>query len=276
MSFDLSSKKQKSKASSETDPWDVATPYIEDFLKTNVDPLITSRTTQPNSQERAAMGQLTANARAGNPYTGEIDNLTRDLFATESRAPMVESGYSDMVRRLAPTADGTNLDIMSNPHLTAMLDKVSSDARTAANETFAGAGRSFSGAHAGALGSAVADAQLPVLFNQYNMEQGRTVAAARDLFAGSQSTATTGANLDQQTAALRAMGIDTGNAALEAKNWGANTILQIQERLKSMPIEQAAKLAAILFPAGNLGQQEQGKSSIKQSGFSIGGSLFGS
>lgn len=275
MSFKFGSEESKTKQKSQSDPWDVATPYIEDFLKKDVSPIIGTTGAGPNAATMGAYDEIRSNAQAGNPYAGNIDTLTKDLFGNESRAPMVDDAYSDLTRRLAPTADGNNMDFMNNPHLQAMLAKVSADARTAADETFAGAGRSFSGAHAGALGTAVSDAQLPFLFDQYNREQGRTDTAARDLFQGAGSTATTGANLDQVSATLRSMGIETGNAALEAENWGPNTILAIEEQLRNMPVEQAAKIAAILFPAGQLGQQQKGTSNTSSSGFSFGGNLFG-
>lgn len=279
MSFSFGSKKssQTTKEKAQQDPWDVATPYIQDFLKSDVQPLIGKTGVGTSPAQNAAFDELRTNAQAGNPYAGDIDGLTKDLFGSQSRAPMVDDAYAAYNRRLSPTADGTNLNLENNPYIQNMLSKVASDAKMAANETFAGAGRSFSGAHAGAIGKSISDATLPVLFNQYNLEQGRTDQAANQLFGGAQSTATTGQNLDQASATLRAMGIDVGNAALDAKNWGPNQILAIEQTLRDMPVEQAAKLAAILFPAGNLGQQTEGSgtSKGKSSGFSIGGSLFG-
>jgi hypothetical protein len=279
MSFGFSSSKskQKTQEKSQSDPWDVATPYITEFLGKDISPLIGTSMTQPNAAQSEAFGKLRATAQDGNPYTQQTDQLTRDLFGSQSRAPAVDAAYADYSRRLTPTADGTNRDLMSNPYMAEMLSKVSGDARTRANETFAGAGRSFSGAHAGALGTAVTEAQLPMLFDQYNREQGRTDTAATNLFQGAQSASTTGQNLDQASATLRSMGIDVGNAALDAKNWGPNQILAIEQTLKDMPVEQAAKLAAILFPAGQLGQQSEGSGTTKgkTSGFKIGGSLLG-
>jgi hypothetical protein len=279
MSFGFSSQKSKQTTNekSQSDPWDVATPYIKDFLSKDIAPQIGQTGAGPNAAQTGAFNELRTNAQAGNPYAESTDALAKDLFGTQSRAPAVDAAYADYSRRLTPTADGTNRDLMSNPYMAEMLSKVSGDARTRANETFAGAGRSFSGAHAGALGTAVTEAQLPMLFDQYNREQGRTDAAATNLFQGAQSANTTGQNLDQASATLRSMGIDVGNAALDAKNWGPNQILAIEQTLKDMPVEQAAKLAAILFPAGQLGEQREGSGTTKgkSSGFKIGGSLLG-
>jgi hypothetical protein len=272
MSLGLSSSKQKqtTNQTSQSDPWDVATPYIEDFLGKDVKPLIGTTGAGPTAAQTGAYDELRANAQAGNPYAGDIGNLTTDLFGTKSRAPMVDSAYQDLTRRLSPVADGQNMNLDQDPYLQSMLAKVSEDARVATNETFAGAGRSFSGAHAGNLGKNISEAQLPALMQAYQYQTGRTDQAARDLNTGAQTTATTGANLDQLSQTLRSMGIDTGNAALEAQNYGPNQILAIEQQLKDLPVEQAAKLAAILFPAGQLGTQEQGTSLTKGSstGFS--------
>lgn len=270
LGFGSSKTKTSSKEKSQSDPWDVATPYIQDFLSKDVAPQIGQTGAGPTAAQTGAFNELRTNAQAGNPYADSTDALAKDLFGTQSRAPAVDSAYQDYSRRLTPTADGTNRDIMSNPYMADMLEKVSGDARTRANETFAGAGRSFSGAHAGALGTAVTEAQLPMLLNQYNLEQGRTDTAANNLFQGAQSANTTGQNLDQASATLRSMGIDVGNAALDAKNWGPNQILAIEQTLRDMPVEQAAKLAAILFPAGQLGQQSEGSGTSTQKGTSMG------
>lgn len=278
MSLGFSSQKQKtsSKEKSQSDPWDVATPYIKDFLEKDIAPQIGQTGAGPTAAQTGAFNELRTNAQAGNPYAEDTDALAKDLFGTTSRAPMVDDAFAAYDRRMSPTADGKNLDFANNPYMQDMLDRVGGDARTRANETFAGAGRSFSGAHAGAIGRGVTEAQLPLMFDQYNREQGRTDAAAGSLFQGAQSTAAAGQNLDQASATLRSMGIDVGAAALDARNYGPQQILAIEQTLKDMPVEQAAKLAAILFPAGQLGQQSEGSSKGKSSatGFSASGKLF--
>lgn len=277
MSFGFSSKKSKATTTqkSQSDPWDVATPYIEDFLKRDVQPMIGQTGAGPTAAQSAAFDELRTNAQAGNPYAGEIGRLTTDLFGTQSRAPMVEQAYGDMSRRLSPVADGANLNLESNPYISQMLAKNQSDAVTRANEVFQGSGRSFSGAHAGALGQAVTDATIPTLANLYQFETGRTDQATRDLNTGAQTSAASAQNLDNLATTLRSMGIETGNASLEAQNYGPNQILAIEQTLRDMPLEQAAKLAAILFPAGQLGEQTQGTGTTKgkSSGFSLSGML---
>jgi hypothetical protein len=139
---------------------------------------------------------------------------------------------------------------------------------TGVNEMFAGAGRSFSGANVSEVGRAVTEAQLPTLAGLYQHEQGRTDQAARDLMTQGSGAATTAASLDSVAANLRSMGIDIGRGAVDLKNLGPNQILQIEQQMKLLPYDEMAKLASILFPAGQLGQQSEGTEKTK--GTSIG------
>lgn len=276
--FGFSSQKSKSSSQStaDRDPWDVATPYIENFLDRQVAPAIKARS-GPTSAQTRAFNQLKANAGGAAPYADQAETLAMDLFGTQSRAPQVEQAYADFSGRMTPVADGSNLNLDNNPYISQMLANTASDAMTRVNEMFAGSGRSFSGAHMGEVGRAVTEAQLPTLANLYQFEQGRTDAAARDLMTQGSSAATTEASLDQVAANLRAKGIDVGSAAFDLNNLGPSQILEIEQQMKLLPFDQMEKLAAILFPAGNLGGQEEsaGSSKSKTSGFKIGGSLFG-
>jgi hypothetical protein len=264
MSFDFGfgKSKSKTKSSSQSDPWDVATPYITDFLSKQVSPAVNASTSMTPAQSKAFRA-LKANAGAAVPYAEGADDLAMDLFGTKSRAPQVEQAYSDFSSRTTPVATGQNLDLENNPYISAMLAKSAGDAMTGVNEMFAGSGRSFSGAHMGEIGRAVTEAQLPTLANLYQYEQGRTDAANRDLMTQGSSAATTEANLDQVAANLRSMGIDVGKGAIDLKNLGPSQILEIEQQMKMLPYDQMERLASILFPAGQLGQQQQGTSSTK-------------
>lgn len=267
--FGSSKTKQSSKQTGQQDPWDVASPYIEDFLKT-LGPLTGGGGVTPGQQQ--AFDQIKTNVSDGNPWAGDIANLADDLFGSESQSGRVQQGYDDFSRRLSPTADGTNLDVLNNPQIQAMLQQVGDDAANRVNSSFAAAGRTGSMGNQTAVARGVTQAQLPLLINQYNLEQGRTDAAARDLYQGGNTASTTIAGLDAALADLRSKGIDVGNQALEAENFGPTAILNLEQQLKELPVDYAAKLAAILYPAGQLGQQTQGQSSGKSStsGFSLG------
>lgn len=265
MSGSFGSQKQKTsqKQKQQKDPWDVATPYIKDFLQTDVQPMIgSSPLTQGMSD---AFGELRGIAGQGNPYSGQINDLAGRLFGNPAATGQA---YGDFERRLSGTADGTNQNLDQNPYLRQLLDQSANSARTNIAEQFASAGRGFSPGHAAATAKAISEAQLPTLANLFQYEQGRSDSAARDLFSGAQQGAQSQAQAGQAAA-------DMAQRGLDAQMWGPNTILAIEDQLRNLPLDQAAKLAAILFPAGQLGGQMEGtsKGTSKASGWGLGFSL---
>lgn len=269
ISFSKQKQTQQSSQKSETDPWDVATPYITDFLgKVGA---ATPATPGPTAAQTAAYGQLEANANQGNPYTGQIDSLASDLFGSANYSPEVASSYDALSQRLTPTANGTNLDLSGNKQLQDALKVARDDAAFSVNSQFAGAGRDLSGINTQALTRGVTQAEAPLLLNQYNTEQQRTDAAARDLNTAATTAATTKSSLDAATAGLRSQGIDVGNQALAAKDYGPNQVINLEEQMKNMPYDQLSKIAALLYPAAGLGSESTGSATGTATGTSIGG-----
>ena len=170
------------------------------------------------------------------------------------------------------------MNFMDNPYIKQMLTQVGNDASQRVNSQFAAAGRDLSGYNQQDVGRGVTAAQLPILFDQYNREQGRTDAAARDLYGAGNTTAQTVSGLDDNAMKMRALGIDTGKAALDARNYGDNQMINLEEQKKAIPFEGLSKIAELLYPAAKLGSQETGTSTVKgkQSGFGFNlGSLLG-
>lgn len=276
MSFSTGSKEQTTNQNqtSVSDPWKPAQDDVKRFLGKLDKASKGKGPFKPNANEMAAIDELRANAAAGNPWADEIGGLADSLFATESYAPQLQQGYSDLERRLSGTADGTNLDLENNPYIRDMLNNVTNNAVNRVNSQFAAAGRDFSGYNQQALGRGITEAQLPVLAQLYQHEQGRSDAAARDLYAAKGETARGSAQLDQLRDSLRAMGIDVGNAALDAQNWGANQMIAIEDKLKNLPYDELDRIAALLYPAAGLGGtvNTTGTSNTEQdsTGFSFG------
>lgn len=269
VSFSKSKQKQDSSQTSQTDPWDVTIPYITDFLgKVGT---ASAAPAGPNATQQTAYDQLETNAKAGNPYAGQIDNLAGDLFGSTNYSPEVASGYDDLERRLTPTANGANLDIAGNKQLQDALKVARDDAAFSVNSQFAGAGRDISGINTQALTRGVTQAEAPLLLNQYNTEQARTDAAARDLNSAKTNAATTKSSLDTATAGLREAGIDVGNQALAAKDYGPNQVINLEQQIKDMPFDQLSKIAALLYPAAGLGSQESGTATATTKGTTVGG-----
>ncbi len=272
--FGSSKTKTSQKSNQKKNPWDVATPYIKDFLAQDVGPQIGSSTITPGIQE--SFDNLGKMADAGNPFTQGLTDAASSMLGAGTYSGDVASAFGDYKDRLTGIANGENLNIEANPYLRQLLDQSANSAKNSVAEMFAGAGRGFSPGHAGATATAISEAQLPTLANLFQYEQGRTDAAGRDLLTGAQSSASTQQSLDAGQANIQQSGADMAGKAVDASMWGDNLRLQIEDQLRNLPLDQASKLAAILFPAGQLGGtvDSKGSGTSKQSGFSLGFNLL--
>jgi len=276
MSVSFGSKKESKtqNTSQQTDPWDETIPYLRDFM-TTLD-RVGSRDPGPSTNQLDAADRLTNLGFAGNPNSGDVQRLADDLFSTQSRAGAVQAGYDDLERRLTPTADGTNLNILNNPHLQGLLQRAGDDVAGRINAQFAGAGRDLSGYNQRAIGEGVAGAQLPILFDQFNREQGRTDAAARDLFGAKTGSITTQDILDRQATDQRARGIDAQKARMDMDAWGPKMVFDLEQQMKKLPYEDLSYMAELLFPVAGLGSQSTGTSVTKGKSQGVGfqGNLY--
>lgn len=270
MSFIFGGESTKQKATThktgttETDPWDVTIPYLEDLFK-RVDSAGSPLGTMSEDWTKA-LTQLKTNASQGNPYATDIDKVARDLFATPDRTPLVEGATADFKRRLAPVADGTNIDLNANPYVKQMLEQNATDVKDRINADFVAAGRDFSGYNQRAVGEGVSRATVPVLADLYKHETGRTDAAARDLFGGETGAASTMTDMDRVRSALRTAGVEVSDAALAAQNWGPQQIMALEEYAKTAPVDELKQLADILFAGAQLGGQGREESTATTKG----------
>jgi hypothetical protein len=276
MSFDFNFAKKKQEQttnqSSRTDPYGPTQPYIKSFLS-SLDQTRSKTAPGPDEYQQEAANQLRKLGLGGNRYTDDMDKLARDLFSTTSRAGELESGYGALEKRLTPTADGTNLDIRNNPFIADMLTRSGDDVAQRINAQFAGAGRDLSGYNQRAVGEGVSRAQLPIMFDQFNREQGRTDAAGRDLFAARTGTTMGKDAADRFATDRRGEGVEIGKQRMEMDAWGPQMVMQLQQQLKDMPYDDLKKWAEMLFSAAGLGGTSSGTSTTKgdMTGFGFGG-----
>src|SRR3990167_6582117 len=122
------STRKSSNQGSITNPWQ---PTIGQFG--NVLAQLNQFTDSPGltPTETGALGNLRANAAAGNPYAPAIGTLASDLLA---------GGGSP---GLDATARGDYLDPNTNPYLGQLLGTIGDDVRDRVNSMFAGAGRNL-------------------------------------------------------------------------------------------------------------------------------------
>lgn len=255
------SKKSKTKQNSSgvSGPWPYATPAVQGF----VDKITGFGGIGATPDQNAAFAVLKGNAAKGNPWAQATATLADDAFNTADRSGTVGQAYTNMQGQLGDYATGKYLDPMSNPQMRAMLDQVGDEAFNRINAQFAGAGRDLSGMNQLAAARGVTQAQLPLLFDQYNRAQDQQMQAAQMLYGAGQQTAATQGQLDANRQALRSQGVGFGQAALDANNYAANSILDLDQQIKGLPYEDASLLASLLFPAAGMGQVQDSKGSGK-------------
>lgn len=269
MSFGSSEKTTKSK--SDTDPWEPTVPALTQLISQ-----ISGQ--QGNvgltSDQQSAFDQLMTSAQEGNPFAGQIGQLTSDLFNTQSQSGTITDAYTRLQDQIGGIAAGDNLDVNENPYLQKLMQQVGDDIQNRTNAQFAGAGRDMSGANQGAVAKGISEGTLPALFNQYNLERQNQTNAANQLFGAGAQTGTTVQGLDSATLADRLKGIDASQASLDANNYGANAILALQQQMKELPLEDLGRLEALLAPLAQLGQQQTGTDKSKGSSLGIGANLL--
>ena len=115
-----------------------------------------------------------------------------------------------------------------------------------------------------------------MLANQYNQNVANQMAAANALYGAGSNTANSNANLAEQQANMQTAGIGTDQAALAAKNYAPNSLLQLQQQQTQLPFTNLGMLASLLYPMAGLGGQStgQGTSNTQSTGFGLGLSNF--
>lgn len=271
MSMSFGSSKKKGSSSSKSNPWEPTIPALEGLVG-QLDELAGSNVGATPDQ-LAAFDQLKANAANGNPYSDQITSLTNEVLsgnAVQSRSGDVESANADIQRRLGSIADGNNMDINENPYLQQVMQTMGDDIFNRIGAQFAGAGRDVTGNAAGqqAMSRGYTQAIAPVLFNQYNTERNNQMNAANTLYGAGSGSAQLAQGLDQSALGNQLQGVELSQAALDAQNYGPNTILNLEEQLKDLPAEDLALYTQLIGSIAGLGGQVSGKSA--ESGKSMG------
>ena len=268
MSLSFGSSKTKTSSRSKVDPWAPTIPALQNLIGA-IKPQIGDVGATPGQEQ--AFSELIQSAQQGNPYAGDIGSLASDVLGgVPSRAGTVEDVYGALQDRLGGIASGENLDVTDNPYLQNLMQQVGNDIQNRINAQFAGAGRDLSGMNQLAVARGIAQGTLPTLFNQYNTERQAQANAANQLFGAGANTATTAQGLDTSALLNRLGGIGAANAAIDASNYGPNTILALEQQLKQLPVEDLGRLEALLGPLAQLGQQQQSRSTEKGSSSGIG------
>lgn len=247
-----------------TNPWE---PTIDPLNKiiSGISGQIPNAT--PNSVENGAFDTLRTNAASGNPYAGGVGDLATKLLsgggATE-QTPLINSTYQNYKDNVTPWANGSMGDPNTNPALAQMLATIRGDVSNSVNGMFAGAGRDLSGMNTQTLARGIAQGEAPVLLDA----QKTGLTAANNLYSAGNTTGGILSGLNQTDLGNRGAGVDASTAALQARDSGANQQLNIEDQVRSLPINLLTKLGQSLGLLGQLGGQTTGSNQGQTTGTS--------
>jgi hypothetical protein len=269
MSFGSSKSKTSTNSNTQTEPWAPSIGGLKGFI--NKAESIGNIDITPDQQ--LAFQTLKNSAAQGNPFTPDIAKLATDSFNYDNsgQGQGIKDAYATLQGQLGATANGQGVNPFDDPRMAEMLKTVGDDVQWRINRMFAGAGRDLSGANQGAVSRGVTQAQLPLLLDQFNRNQDRQTDAAKTLYGAAESGSGQQSQLDALMQSIRGQGVEFGNQALNAKNFAANTILDLDQQIQQLPYENLALLGSLLLPASGVGgtSATQGTSKSKSSGFGI-------
>lgn len=271
---------------SQTAPGALGMPTINGILG-QLNPLISSSGLNPT--ESGAISQLTSNAQGGNPFAPAITANANSLLAgggAQTQAPAVQQNLANYTSQVSPMASNMNYDPTQAPGMQALLQTIQGDTTNQVNGQFAAAGRDMSGMNTQTLARGLAQGEAAPLLAQYNQNIQNQQGAASNLFNAGNTTAGALAGMQTQANANQQQGATAAGGALNAQNYGPNTVLAAQQMGQQLPAQNLGLLAQIGIPIAGMSTTSSGSgtsntqstpsllSSIGQ-GVNIGTQLFG-
>jgi len=259
----------RTQQSSETNPWAPTQPLLRDLISR----LSTMSTTPSDGRTEGAMDDLIGTLRTSGPATTDTTRtVAQDLISTPDRTGAITDAYGDLTRRLSPVADGTNTNVANNTQLQALLTQVGDEAQNRTNATFAAAGRDLSPDNSMAVARGVAQAQTPLLLDQFNRETARTDAAARDLSTVGIDGASRSTSMDVARGGLLRGGAELNTSASQSEADALSRILELEGGRERLPYDRMGWLTQLLYPMAGFGGQSTGTSDTEGSRWGLQGS----
>lgn len=204
------------------------------------------------SAETGALNSIESNASQGNPYAGSIGSLATGLLSgggAQSNDAAIKGALSNYQGMLTPYANGSMIG--NNPALQGQLDTIKNDVTQQVNGMFAGAGRDLSGANIQALARGIAQGTAPVIASQFNTDTANSLNAANSLYGAANSTYGLLNGTQQQANSNAVSGIDVGNQALSADNYGALQTLAAEAQRRGIPLSAIQTMLGTVLPTAS-------------------------
>jgi hypothetical protein len=255
-SFGDSSQTTNANTSSATNPWGAAIPNLTSILNG-----LGGINYNPTGTETNAINTLEGNAANGNPYAGQIRDLTNTLFTGGTdRTGIATDAYDGLLSKLAPTANGDYLDPNKNPFFAQTTQTIGNDVMERLKGMYAGSGRDPSGA--GNFGYNVArgvgEATAPVFAQTYNTERNNQLGAINSMYGAGNQTTGILSGLDQDALANKEAGVNASGAALDAQNYGPMQTLALEAQRRGIPLGILQQLAGSTSQIAGLGNTSNG------------------
>lgn len=239
---------QSQKSTSTSNPYAPAQPLLQNIIST-----LQGQGTSPTTNQTTAAGNLVSAANGIPNLSGAETGVTTGMLNGDPTG-LLKSGNTDLTNRLSATANGDNINPMTNPAIRGWLDTINSDATNATNGAFAAAGRDFSPANSTATARGIAQGEAPVLASQYNTNVANMTDAAKMLYGAGNTTAGAITNNTQtglsDAAALPGLLTAPAQAQLTAANTQQQLPLTVVQQLEQLGIP-IASLGGTTTSSGN-------------------------
>lgn len=251
-----SSATQQTQQKSKTNPWEPTESGLKNIVS-GINKQIPNY--QPTTAETGALNTISANAQNVPNYGAQAQQLTQDLYGGGiDRTGIVNDAYSNYQKQAQPYLDPSYLDPASNPAFKGYMDTISNDIQNRVNGMFAGAGRDLSGMNTQTLARGITEGTAPIFAQQYNQNVATQRGLMDNLFSAGGQAAGLLSGLDQTALGNRSAGASAAQSELDAKNMGANSILQAEALRRGLPLNNLQQLSSLLLPIAGAGQQSSG------------------
>lgn len=203
--------------------------------------------------ESNAVGGLLGNANTAQNYSSQLQGIADSALAGGGYGQgmgAMQDAWGTAQSALNPIATGS-LDPNQNPMMQQMIQQITDQAQNSVGAQFAGAGRSFSGAHAGATGKAITEGLAPTLFNQYNQNAQNAMNASGQLLSGSQGFSS---GMDSSAGNMFNAQMQAPTA-LSNMNTPQMMALQAEAQRRGIPLQNLSDINSLILPIAQTGSQ---------------------
>lgn len=218
--------------------------------------------TTPTANENFALGALTNNALAGNPYAPAIGQTASQLLSGGTdRTGMASNAYSDYKNALTPTAT-MSTNPYDNPAFVNATNTLTNDITDRIKGMYGGAGYTptSSGDLAMQLGRGISAGVAPTYLQAYNDLTNQKTGAINNIYSGANTTTGLLSGLDQTALANQQAGIGASSAALQANDAPYQRLLQIEQQNRQLPLQNMGQIENLLLPIAQAGGTQSGTS----------------